>query len=114
MDKNKLYYVAGPISGQPNFNVHAFEAAAKLLQERGYIAVTPFEINNLQHRQGITETREQRIDYMRNDIRCLIDECRGIILLPGWSQSKGARLEMEIAKALDYEIRFLTPEGEIV
>lgn len=114
MDKTKTFYMAGPMSSYEYFNLPAFEAAAKLLRERGYTVKTPFEINLLQHQRGITETHEQRIIYLRNDIRCLIDECRGIILMPGWCASKGARLEQGIAAALDYEIRFLTPQGDVV
>lgn len=114
MDKTKTYYLAGPMRGYENFNLPAFEAAAQLLRDRGYMIISPAEINALKHHMDVVAAHAKRSEYLRNDIRCLIDECRGIILLPGWSKSRGAQLESNIAVALDYEIRFLREDGDLV
>lgn len=110
MAQSPLYYLCGPMSGVEQFNIPLFESTAKRLREEGYNVITPFEINSLQHRRGVTETDAERLDYLRNDIRALI-ECQGIILLPGWEASKGAQLEHRIACALKMEIRFIAIDG---
>lgn len=95
--KNRLY-LAGPMTGLPDLNFPAFNAAAAALRERGYHVENPAE-------HGIVEGAEWG-DYLRYDIGRLVT-CEGIALLPGWFQSKGARLEANIAKELGMEITLL-------
>lgn len=42
-------------------------------------------------------------DYLRRDILSLM-ECQTIHMLPGWTRSKGARLEHHIATTLGFVI----------
>lgn len=97
-DKHPLVYLAGPMSGIPEFNHPAFHAAAAKLRAQGYSVVNPAEIN-----PDITKTWEQ---CMRRDIQALAD-CAILALLPGWEPSKGARLEYDIAQSLGMTIIFL-------
>jgi hypothetical protein len=53
-------------------------------------------INPADH--GIVEGADWS-DYLRHDIRQLVT-CEVIALLPGWSTSRGANLELHIATAL--------------
>lgn len=96
--KSPLVYLAGPMSGHPEFNHPAFHAAAAKLREQGYSVINPAEIN-----PDTTKTWEQ---CLRRDIQALAD-CHILALLPGWEPSKGARIEYDIAQALGMTIIFL-------
>lgn len=44
-------------------------------------------------------------EYLREDIRLMMD-CNAIHMLPGWQNSKGARLELHVAKELGMNVTF--------
>lgn len=96
--RKKRLYLAGPMTGLPDLNFPAFNAAAAALRERGYHVENPAE-------HGIVEGAEWG-DYLRYDIGRLVT-CEGIALLPGWFDSKGARLEVNIAQELGMEVILL-------
>lgn len=85
-------YVAGPMSGLPENNYPAFHAAADQLRELGYLVENPAE-NTL----GDGATWHQ---YMRAGIKQLM-RCDAIVMLPGWTESRGAKTEFMIAVNLD-------------
>lgn len=103
MNKGVTYYLAGPMTGYPQFNFPAFYHAARTLRERGYTIVTPTELDSnevviaaLQSKNG--EIRDlPRVetwgDMLSRDVKIIADECGGVILLSGWEKSKGAKLE---------------------
>jgi nucleoside 2-deoxyribosyltransferase len=93
-------YLAGPMTGYPDHNFPAFRAAAGALREAGHDVVNPAELDA---EVGTDHPWEY---YMRRDIALLV-ECEGIALLPGWSGSRGARLEYGIARALGMRVRCL-------
>lgn len=84
-------YVAGPMTGLPEFNFPAFNAESASLRAQGLTVLNPAE-------HGIVEGADWA-DYLRHDIAGLAS-CERIHLLPGWSNSKGAKLEMHIAQTL--------------
>lgn len=84
-------YVAGPMTGIPDFNFPAFNVEAAKLREVGFQVENPAE-------HGIWEGAEWQ-DYLRYDLTRLA-LCDQIHLLPDWSKSKGACLELHIANAL--------------
>jgi len=91
-------YVAGPMTGYAEFNFPAFHAAAAALRADGIEVVNPAE-------HGIVDGAEWE-DYLRFDI-AKIAVCESIALLPGWSKSRGAVLEVHVARALGMPMRFL-------
>jgi uncharacterized protein YecE (DUF72 family) len=91
------FYISGPMTGIPDSNVAAFNAAAQDLRARGYEIVNPAEM------LGPVNEQFPRSFYLRQDLEELLD-CGGIFLLPGWERSIGAVLECEIAKQLGLEI----------
>lgn len=93
--KERRLYIAGPMTGIPEHNFPAFNAAAATLRGMGLHVENPAE-------HGHVEGAEWG-DYLRFDISRLATCCT-IYLLPGWSKSKGAQLEVRIAKVLGLTI----------
>ena len=91
-------YISGPMTGLPELNFPAFHAAAKKLRERGYEVCNPAENNE----EGNPDM--QWIDYMRLDIKMLMD-CDGVATLPGWANSAGAQIEVDLAHKLGFPVR---------
>ena len=90
-------YVSGPMTGYPEFNYPAFEDACKRLRAVGYEVVSPHEVNPA---DGTEHSWEW---YLRRDIIALMD-CDNIVVLPGWEQSKGARVETELGGVLGMSV----------
>lgn len=92
---NKIY-LSGPITNVPNY-VESFKLAEKKLGEIGFTDI----INpvNIKHKN-----KDNWELCMIEDIKVLIKECDKIFLLPFWRHSKGANIEVLIAKALNMEI----------
>jgi hypothetical protein len=84
-------YLAGPMTGYPDFNFPAFHAAAKKIRDEGHECVNPAEI--------VSDTTTPWVDCMKRDIAGLLT-CEAVATLPGWEKSKGASLEVLIAKTL--------------
>jgi hypothetical protein len=99
-------YLAGPMSGIPQFNFPAFFAAAEQLRADGFEVVSPAEIDNeedkgaaLRSPDGQSVKRTDGVsktwgDFLARDVKLLADTgIQGIVFLPNWQNSKGAKLE---------------------
>ena len=94
-------YIAGPMTGLPDFNFPAFRDAAARLRGMGYEVINPAEL--------VPEPGTPWLECMRIDIAALI-HCDAICMLPGWEKSRGACLENAIAKGLNMLLVF--PQGQ--
>ena len=93
----KKIYISGAISSRPIHEAEAhFKAAQLRLLVIGYDCINPMEISPYSQEK----TWE---DYMRNDIKHLMD-CQAIYMLRGWWKSRGARVEWWLAKKLGMEV----------
>lgn len=91
-------YISGKITGLPIEQAKAaFAEAEAVLQEQGHEPVNPF---NLPHQHGGDWS-----DYMAEDIRALL-QCEALHLLPNSADSKGVKVELAIARALDMIITY--------
>lgn len=89
--KMKRIYIAGPMSGLPLSNYPAFHEAAARLRSEGHHVENPAENNVPEGSPWET--------YMRAAIAQLI-RCDAIVMLPGWSKSRGAQIEHDLAVTL--------------
>jgi hypothetical protein len=90
-------YLAGPMTGLPELNYPAFFEAAKALEAKGYEVVNPAALFTIDDVGGPWEY------YMRGALQGML-ECDGIVLLKGSGRSKGATLELLIAKQLRFAV----------
>ena len=126
MIRRKRYYLAGPMSGIPQFNFPALDTAKASLLAQGYAVVSPAELDDEIARKAalaspdgnmeeyVAETGETWGDFLARDVKLIADEVDGVILLEGWEESKGARLEAFVARTCGkpvylYEQWYLDP-----
>jgi hypothetical protein len=85
-------YLAGPMSGRPNLNFDAFHEAEEYLRGlgRGFDVYNPAKDDDANPNQPLNY-------YLRRDFPELM-KCDGIVMLPGWRDSKGAMRELRVAR----------------
>lgn len=118
------YYIAGPMSGIPQFNYPAFDEAAAVVRGQGHEALSPAEMDDPETRamalaspdgafQSGTCNGETWGDFLSRDVKIVADEADGVVLLPNWKDSRGARLETFIALTVQKPV-FEYIEGQLV
>jgi hypothetical protein len=97
-------YLAGPMTGYPGNNYPAFDNAAEKLRQLGWTIISPAEMSR---QMGIDGTREVApVEYqtcLHDDILAVL-RAEAVIVLPGWENSKGARLEVLIAQTCGKDV----------
>jgi hypothetical protein len=88
-------YLAGPMTGLPEFNYPAFIAEAARLRAMG------FEVENPAENPLPADAPWQLC--MRAAIRQMVG-CDMVATLPGWDKSQGAQLEVYLADRLEIQI----------
>lgn len=85
-------YVIGAVTGHPREAVVAkFDKAAAALKSAGMVPVNPVEI--------VPQEADWH-DAMKQCIKALLT-CDAVMILPDWQNSKGATLEVMIARNLE-------------
>lgn len=92
-------YLAGPMTGHPDFNFAVFDAAAAKLRGYGYEVVNPAELDRADGFDPAGRTELEEPEYaarLRHSLAAML-ECDAVALLPGWLQSRGAQVEYAVA-----------------
>jgi len=113
---NKLY-IAGPMSGIPQFNFPVFHEAARTLRSLGIEVISPAEEDEkhgiatlaMQSKDGKLDANGKIAgqtwgDVLARDVKIVADEVTGVALLSGWERSKGAKLEVTVALLAGKEV----------
>lgn len=89
----KKVYIAGPMSGLPEYNRPAFFAEAARQSELGRSVLNPATLPD-----GLSQAEYMSI--------CLpmVMAADAIVLLPGWEESAGATAEFSLAAKLEKEV----------
>lgn len=105
-DMIEQVYIAGPMTGIENLNWPAFDFAASEWRAAGHEVISPAEMDR---EMGINDTiwqeatSAEKNDLMRKvfsaDFTALC-QCSAIALLPRWEYSKGAKVELQVARLL--------------
>lgn len=107
MNKDIAWYVAGPMTGYPQFNYPLFMHVAESLRAQGHRIVSPAEMDSpdvqaaalasshgsLADLSHLKKDGETYGSFLARDVRIVIEDVGGLVLLPGWERSTGARLE---------------------
>lgn len=91
-------YIAGPMTGLPEMNRPAFYAAEDTLLSLGHDPINPADV---QLADGASW-----LDYMRQTMR-LLTEADAVCVLPGWTASRGAQIEVYWANSVGIPIKTL-------
>jgi hypothetical protein len=114
MDRKIKWYLAGPMTGHPQFNYPTFYAASERLRDIGLKVYSPAEMDDevtvaaaLASPDGsaddyASEGKGTWGEFLARDVRMIADDLGGIILLPEWETSRGARLEAFVALNCGY------------
>lgn len=82
-------YISGPMTGLPDFNYPAFHRMAAKFRAAG------FEVENPAENPGFDDWA----GYMRHALTQLLT-CDAILMLDGWENSRGAKIERDLALTL--------------
>lgn len=131
-------YISGPMTGYPDLNLPAFDAAEKRLTDDGHFVINPHKISALfgtpaelavsfleyyrlllQFGDGLmgSDGALRGTKYRTRVARAVMDadlaavrSCDAIYLLRGWEQSRGAK--KELAEALTHGLTVMQEGGE--
>jgi hypothetical protein len=94
----KRVYIAGPMSGPPDYNYPAFDTAELKLRLRCHQVENPAK--------NPVPPCGSWLGYMRTAVAQLA-RCDAVVMLQGWESSRGARVEFQLAHGLGLEVMTL-------
>lgn len=92
----KTLYLCGKMSGLLDHGFALFNEHAASLRNRGYTVINPAETDG-----GSTDKSWDY--YMRKDVALMMG-CDAVVALPNWKESKGAKIEVALARQLSIPI----------
>lgn len=114
-------YIAGPMTGLPQFNFPAFHSVSAHLRTSGYEVISPAETDPPDVQAAAMSSPDGTYDgggkvgsetwgdMLARDVKMLADGgITHIVFLPDWTRSRGARLEAFVG--LLCKLRFATHE----
>lgn len=90
-------YISGKITGIEDHAPKLFSSAEFMLQAKGFLTVNPLSLNHNHNRTWH--------DYMKEDVKAICD-CDAVFMLNNWKDSRGAKIEHEIASYLGLDIMY--------
>ena len=101
-------YIAGKITGLVDLNRSRFERAEQLLHTHAVYPINPLKLNH-----DIGNTTGKWEDYMKVCISALV-ACKAIAVLDDWYDSKGAMLEVNLARSLGMKLWVLSADEQCI
>ena len=108
-----IVYIAGPMTGLPEFNFPMFNRVARMLRQDGHTCFNPAERDVERHpeidftcgdTQHVASQGFSLREALAEDTNHICLEADTIYMLPGWETSLGARAEHALAVALKHRI----------
>ena len=111
-----MAYVSGPITHHRG--VDPFLPAAEALTALGYLVINPKDIPKCRDESCVKLPHEIERGWkhswaccLKYDLAMMLAACDTIVMLDGWQDSHGARLEMTVASAVGFKILFASDLG---
>lgn len=90
--------IVGPVTNMPDFNTRAFSDAEKLLTSLLFDVVNPRKFFK-------GETNREWHRYMAKSLEEILAKRVGcVITLPAWELSRGARIEVDVARQMEIPV----------
>lgn len=117
---SRTVYLCGPMAGRADLNEPAFRATQNAIAASGDVPLVPHDIKP--HWHGAqpcapvygapgAESGHDGGCYLRADLAALLRLADAVYCLPGWSRSRGAQIEVLIARLLRIPIEY-HPDAE--
>lgn len=111
------FYLAGPMTGIPKFNFPAFDSAAAELRDQGYEITSPAELDDPSTREAALASPdgapgsgaandETYGTFLARDVKLVIDDVDGVVVIDDWFKSRGARIEVFTAATMGKPIYY--------
>ena len=104
-------YLAGPMTGLPEYNFPAFYDAEARLRAQGWDVINPARLDRETvvrsdgYAEGLEPSAEVRAETMRRDLHLLTGpDVTGLVLLPGWAASVGATDELFVGRVVGLKV----------
>jgi hypothetical protein len=100
--ENKIF-ISGPMTGYEFHNYPLFNTIEDLLRIAGYKCVNPAKIG-MKYGPEEVDNNKKLYRAMEKEIQAAEKTCNTILLLPGWEDSIGVRLELKTALKMKMKI----------
>lgn len=118
------YYLAGPMTGVPQFNFPLFHSAAAALRANGYDIISPAETDSPSVQKAAMASPDGKLqgkeiagetwgEILAKDVILVADQVDGIVFLPDWERSRGARLEAFVGLLTGKDFAWYVTGGSI-
>ena len=101
--KEHRIFISGPMTGYVGHNYYIFEKVEECLRTAGYECVNPAAIGKKYNPEKVDKDKSLYC-AMENEIQEAERTCNVLLLLPGWEDSIGVRLELKTAIELKMKI----------
>lgn len=115
-------YISGPMRGYPNFNFPLFDHAQRLLEAAGHTCYNPAEHDretypDIEEWEGFASGDTGKCPQFNLPTSLAWDfasilKADGIVLLPGWERSSGAKAERFVAEAVGKTVFEIRMDGQ--
>lgn len=89
-------FLSGPMTGIKDYNFPLFNHVAEVFRKCGYEVVNPVDICKKYKKERVLSDKSV-FDAMIAEQQESERTCNALVLLPGWENSKGVRLELKTA-----------------
>ena len=101
--KEHRIFISGPMTGYVGHNYYIFEKVEECLRTAGYECVNPAAIGKKYNPEKVDKDKSLYC-AMEKEIQEAERTCNVLLLLPGWEDSIGVRLELRTAIELKMKI----------